>query len=91
VLANENRNCLRARGLVIYLRATLAQQVGRTSRDKSRPLLQTPDPAKRIKELMKIREPLYLELADIIVDTNRRNPRSVGKEVTKKIKKYLAD
>ena len=91
VLANENRNCLRARGLVIYLRATLAQQVGRTSRDKSRPLLQTPDPAKRIKELMKIREPLYLELADIIVDTNRRNPRSVGKEVTKKIKIYLED
>jgi shikimate kinase len=90
VLAQENRNWLKARGIVVYLRATLIQQLERTSRDKGRPLLQTPDPVKKIKEIMNIREPLYLDVADIVVDTSR-NPRSVGKEVCKQIKNYLSE
>jgi shikimate kinase len=91
VLAEENRNWLKARGIVVYLRATLAQQLERTGRDKTRPLLQTPDPVKKIKEIMEIREPLYLDVADIIVDTNSRNPRSVGKEVGRQINIYLSE
>lgn len=81
ILSSENRKHLSARGLVVYLRASIKQQLERTSRDKNRPLLQTPDPEKRIKELMKIREPLYREVADLIVDTNRRNPKTVCQEI----------
>jgi shikimate kinase len=81
VLAEENRQRLSENGTVVYLRASEAQQLERTSRDKSRPLLQTPNPAKKIKELMATREPLYQEVADIIIDTNRRNPRSVSNEI----------
>lgn len=87
VLADENRKWIKERGFVVYLRASLAQQVERTSRDKNRPLLQTPDPASKIKELMKIREPLYREVADIVVDTNRRNPKTVSNEIVTRLMK----
>lgn len=87
VLAEENRRNLKERGIVVYLRASIKQQVERTSRDKNRPLLQTPNPELKIRELMKIRDPLYIEVADIVVDTNRRNPRSVGLEIIRQVKK----
>jgi shikimate kinase len=87
VLAAENRQHLKERGFVVYLRASLSQQLERTSRDRNRPLLQTPDPAARIAELMKIRDPLYRETADIEVDTNRRSPRMVSQEIIKRLAK----
>jgi len=85
VLDPKNRKRLAKRGRVIYLRASIRQQVERTSRDKNRPLLQTADPEKKIRELMKIRDPLYKEVADIIVDTNRRNPRSVSQDICRRL------
>jgi shikimate kinase len=88
VLAPANRKCLQAGGFVVYLRASLSQQIERTSRDKNRPLLQTPDPAGRIAELMKIRDPLYREVADIVVDTNRRSPRMVGQEIVRRLREF---
>ncbi|NKB33406.1 MAG: shikimate kinase AroK [Pseudomonadales bacterium] len=85
VLSEENRKHLAERGTVVYLRASIAQQVERTSRDKNRPLLQTPDPEQKIRELMEIREPLYQEVADIVVDTNKRNARTVSHEICKQL------
>ncbi len=87
VLSKKNRKHLQKRGVVVYLRATIDQQIDRTSRDKSRPLLQTPDPAQTIRDLMALREHLYLEVADIIVDTHRRNARSAGKEISRQLRK----
>jgi shikimate kinase len=87
VLAKENRQRLEERGVVVYLRATISQQVERTNRDKNRPLLQTPNPEQRIKELTKIRDPLYQEVADVVVDTNRRNPRSICLEIDRQLEK----
>ncbi|MFT4887508.1 MAG: shikimate kinase [Pseudohongiellaceae bacterium] len=81
ILSPENRRWLSARGTVVYLRASIKQQFERTSRDKNRPLLQTPDPEKRIKELMQVRDPLYREAADLIIDTNRRSPKAVSNEI----------
>ena len=76
---------MKERGVVVYLRASIRQQVERTSRDKNRPLLQTPDPEQKIRELMKIRDPLYREVADIVIDTNRRNPRSVSQDISQRL------
>ncbi|MCH8135269.1 MAG: shikimate kinase AroK [Proteobacteria bacterium] len=89
VLAAENRACLSSRGVVVYLRASIAQQLERTSRDRNRPLLQTDDPESKIRQLMAIRDPLYLEVADIIVDTNRRNPKSVSREISKQLDRMV--
>ena len=91
VLAEINRKRLATRGWVVYLRASIRQQVERTSRDKNRPLLQTPDPEKKIRELMKIRDPLYREIADLVVDTNRRNPRTVSQEICRQFQALRGD
>ena len=86
VLEKKNRKRLKTRGLVVYLRASIKQQIDRTARDRHRPLLQNGNPEQTIKDLMVVREPLYIEVADVVVDTNRRNPKSVSNEIIKQIK-----
>ena len=85
ILDGENRRCLKKRGVVVYLRASILQQVQRTSRDKTRPLLQTSDVRRKIQELMEFREPFYREVADIVIDTNDGNPRHLGNEICKRV------
>lgn len=77
ILRPENRQSLKAGGIVIYLRASVANILQRTSHDKSRPLLQTADPRQRLEELARVREPLYLEVADMVIETGRPNVQSL--------------
>lgn len=88
ILSAHSRNNLKSRGTVVYLKASIAQQFERTSKDRNRPLLQTADPLSRIRELMKIREPLYNETAHIMVDTSRRGPRTVVTEILRRLREY---
>ncbi|KPK40583.1 MAG: shikimate kinase [Gammaproteobacteria bacterium SG8_47] len=71
VLSEQNRESLRSRGLVIYLRASVDRLYERTARDRSRPLLQTEDPRAKLEELLLQREPLYRDVADFTVNTDR--------------------
>lgn len=77
VLKPENRAYLKTRGTVIYLRASVNSILQRTSHDKNRPLLQTADPRQKLEQLSREREPLYLEVADFIVETGRPNVQSL--------------
>jgi shikimate kinase/3-dehydroquinate synthase len=77
ILRPENREYLKSRGTVIYLRASVNNILQRTSHDKNRPLLQTADPRKRIEELARVREPYYREVADLVVETGRPNVHSL--------------
>jgi len=70
VLDAENREHLASRGHVIYLKAPIDFLLQRTSRDTNRPLLQTDDPRRKLKEIMDIRDPLYQEIADTIIETD---------------------
>jgi shikimate kinase len=86
ILAEENRKNLRRGGTVIYLMATITQQVERTRRDQKRPLLHnTPDPRGKLTSLMEIRDPLYREIADYVVMTSRRSPKAVSTEIIQMI------
>ena len=69
VLSPENRKYLKERGVVVYLRASADELFRRVSRDRNRPLLQTPDPKGRLRSLLQEREPLYEEVASITFDT----------------------
>ena len=69
VINPANRHALRTRGVVIYLRATVDELYRRTGRDKNRPLLATGDAKATLKRLLDLRDPLYREVADIMVDT----------------------
>jgi shikimate kinase len=73
VLAPENRRLLKENGTVIYLRATLEDLWQRTHREVSRPLLQTEDPRATLETLLQTRDPLYREVAHLIVDTGTQS------------------
>ncbi len=81
VLREENRKRLSARGVVIYLRAQPRDLYTRTRHDKNRPLLATPDPLGRLEELFAQRDPLYGEVADLIVDTGRQGVQILLKQI----------
>lgn len=82
ILAEQNRKNLRKGGIVVYLMATITQQVERTRRDQKRPLLHgVDDPRAKLVSLMEIREPLYKEVADYMVMTSRRSPKAVCNEI----------
>jgi shikimate kinase len=81
VLREENRLNLKQRGVVIYLYASVDQLFERTSRDHNRPLLQTENPRQKLQDLMEQRDPLYREVADMVVHTDDRSIRSVVKEI----------
>ncbi len=86
VLRSENRQHLASRGTVIYLCTSVEQQLARTARDRNRPLLQTADPEAVLRKLFAERDPLYRSVADIIIETDQRNPRWVIQELKKRIK-----
>jgi 3-dehydroquinate synthase len=77
VLNPASRALLAERGTVIYLRASVSSILQRTAHDKNRPLLQTADPRKKLEDLTAQREPLYREIADIVIDTGRPNVQSM--------------
>jgi shikimate kinase len=81
ILREDNRRCLKEHGTVIYLRASIDSILQRTSHDKNRPLLQTANPRERLEELTRVREPLYREVADIIVETGRPNIQSLVQSI----------
>lgn len=86
VLASENRQLLTDNGLIIYLKASAEHLAGRVKLDRRRPLLQTGDKLAKIRELMTQREPVYQQLADMVVETNNRSIPRVVREISKMIK-----
>ena len=73
VLNPQSRKFLHARGTVIYLRASVAHILQRTSHDKNRPLLRSDNPRKVLEDLTRVRDPLYQEVAHLIVETGKIN------------------
>ena len=85
VLDAASRTYLAERGTVIYLRAGIGSILQRTSHDKNRPLLQTADPRRKLEELMAQREPLYREIADLVIDTGRPNVQSMVQTILEQL------
>jgi shikimate kinase len=81
----DSRNRLGARGYVIYLYTSVKQQLERTQRGRNRPMLESSDPEAVLEELMKSRDPLYREIADLIVDTDGRRVHTVAREIHESI------
>jgi shikimate kinase len=81
VLREENRRLLRAMGAVIYLETSVKQQLSRTRRDRKRPLLRSGDREEVLRELLALRDPLYREIADLVVRTDGRGAKSVVQEI----------
>lgn len=81
VVDPENRSHLGGRGFVVYLYTTVDQQVARTQKGRERPLLKNKDPRITLQELLDLRDPLYREIADLVVETDGRKVKSVANEI----------
>ena len=79
VLAEANRRRLAVAGTVIYLCAQPEDLYERVRQDRNRPLLATPDPLGRLRELYLHRDPLYREVADLVVDTGRQSVQNLAR------------
>ncbi|HSD60296.1 MAG TPA: shikimate kinase [Burkholderiales bacterium] len=85
VIAPDNRRLLKERGTVVYLRAAVDDLFARTRHDRTRPLLQTEDPRAKLAELFAARDPLYREVADIIIDTSRQSVQTLVRQLEKQL------
>jgi shikimate kinase len=90
VLSAPNRKLLADKGIVVYLRAAPADLWRRTRHDKHRPLLKTEDRMTRFEQLFAERDPLYLEIADIIVDTGSQSLGALASRLERKILEFKA-
>ena len=81
----DSRARLASRGTVVYLHASVDQQLERTRKGRERPLPKSGDPRDTLEALMTVRDPLYRKIADIVVETDSREVRAVAKEIEEKL------
>lgn len=93
ILRAENRSLFRDAGTTVYLHANLREQVRRTGQDRKRPLLAGRDREQVLRELFSVRDPLYREAADIVIDTEGRNARRLAQTIQQTLRErgLLAD
>lgn len=86
VISSKVRNRLSARGIVVYLETTIDKQVARTQRDRRRPLLQTSEEPRSVLEKLAVeRNPLYEEIADVIVQTDDQSAKVVAHKIVERL------
>ena len=85
ILRTENRQALAQNGTVIYLDAKVEDLWQRTQHDKNRPLLQTNDPKAKLAELFAQRDPLYREIANILITSGQQNVQHAVREVERRL------
>ncbi len=86
VISAQVRNRLSARGVVVYLETTIDKQVARTQRDRRRPLLQTSEEPRVVLEKLALeRNPMYEEIADVIVQTDDQSAKVVANKIVERL------
>ena len=82
VISKENRFEISKTGSVIYLLSSVDQILRRTAKSKTRPLLEkSSNKRKTITDIIEARDPLYREVATIIIDTNGKKLNEVIHEI----------
>ena len=89
VLREDNQKLLKQRGFIVFLDTSVKQQLQRLRRDKKRPLLQTENPRKRLEALFEQRHPIYLDLADLAVKTDKRVARRLAADIIAQLPENL--
>lgn len=90
ILQPANRDLLKASGTVIYLSTNIDCILSRTAQDKSRPLLQVANPRAQLEKLFQVRDPLYRDIADVIIETHTQPISAVVSQLIQQMKLYEA-
>ena len=86
VISMQVRNRLSARGVVVYLETTIDKQVARTQKDRRRPLLQTSEEPRTVLENLAVeRNPLYEEIADVVIKTDDQSAKVVAHKIIERL------
>ncbi len=85
ILREENQQLLKQKGYIVFLDTSVNQQMMRLRRDKKRPLLQTENPRQRLEALFAERRPIYLDLADLAVKTDKRVARRLAADIINRL------
>jgi shikimate kinase len=85
IVDNDSRSHLGARGFVVYLHTSVKQQLVRTKKGRERPMLENGDPGEILETLMAKRDPLYREIADLVVETDGRKVKAVAEEIAERL------
>ena len=88
VLAEQSRELMQQNGIVIYLKASVHDLWQRTRHDRNRPLLQTADPHAKLTELFQQRDPLYLQVADIVMQSGKQSAHALMLHLVDEIEKF---
>jgi shikimate kinase len=86
----QSRERLGSRGIVVYLHASVEQQMRRTRRGRERPMLKSGDPREILERLMAVRDPQYREIAHIVVETDGRRVTSVTRDIRQHLEQLAA-
>jgi len=85
ILDAKNRQLLNTNGIVVYLETSVKQQLLRTQKSKTRPLLVGKNPEAVLTRLMASRGPLYEQVAHFSVNTEKKRLAVVVNEIKKKL------
>lgn len=77
VLKDTNRLLIAKADMVAYICVDPRALYERTKHDRTRPLLQVPDPLQKLYDLHQERDPLYRSVATLVLDGNRNNARQL--------------
>lgn len=86
IVTPSTREVLKKTGTVIYLKVGLAEQLTRTKRTDTRPLLEVENPKAKLIELNQSRTPIYETLADYTIKTDKKKPKKIAEEIMKLLK-----
>ena len=88
VLNEQSRDALRCNGIVVYLKSAVNDLWQRTRHDRNRPLLQAADPRAKLKELYEQRDPLYTQVADLVMPTGKQNVHSLVLQLEQELNQF---
>jgi len=86
ILNPINRAKLKQNGTVLYLHATPEMLWERTRHSKHRPLLRASDPRARVSELYEFRDPIYREVADFVVESDRAHVGQLAQRLEQQLR-----
>lgn len=89
ILDKKNREILKKSGYIVYLNAPIGRLLERTSHDHNRPLLCVKNPREAIEKLVSDREPLYQDVANLVVTTEKKKPRLVAEEIADEVRNIV--
>ena len=77
----ENRKTLKNNGYIVYLKSSPEILFRRTADDKNRPLIQTDNRLNQIRKILTEREPIYIEMADQIIDSEKKSSKQIIQKI----------